>query len=131
MTAPLYRLRLLLSATLILGLTACAFPKRDAKGLPDTSVIEVKQQNGQWVAIPPECQSLFTEFTRLKYDSRPRSPLGCATYSNLANSVATPKDLVRPSQYSGQHVDTASDGVTRYRTGNITPLQDTNTTKSN
>lgn len=131
MTATLYRLRLLLAATLALSLAACAFPKRDAKGLPNASVIEVKLEDGQWVAVPPECLSLFTEFTRMKYDSRPQYPFGCATYTNLANSVANPRDLIRPTPYGGQHVDTASDGVTRYRTGNVTPLQDTDTTKGN
>src|SRR5690625_2832194 len=117
-----------LLSLLIGGLTACAFPKRDAQGMPDASVIKVELQDGRWVAIPPECQELFTEFTRPKYDSRPQYPFGCATYSNLANSVANPEDLIRPGQYRGQDADTAGDAVTRYRENRVTPLKETETT---
>ena len=114
---------------LTLGLSACAFPKRDPQGLPDVSVIQVELQDGRWVAVPPECLPLFTEFTRPDYDSRPQYPFGCATYQNLAHSIANPRDLVAPAAYGGQPVDSAVGAVERYRHNQVTPLNDTTTTQ--
>lgn len=115
-------------SVLALILAGCAFPKRDAKGMPDASVIKVQLQNGVWVAVPPECASLFTEFARPKFNSRPQYSFGCATYTNLANSVARPQDLIRPSTYAGQQADHASEAVTRYRQNEVTPLRETSST---
>lgn len=113
---------------LTLVLAGCAFPKRDAKAMPDASVIKVQLQNGVWVAVPPECASLFTEFARPKFNSRPQYSFGCATYTNLANSVARPQDLVQPSTYAGQQADHAAEAVTRYRQNEVTPLRETSST---
>ncbi len=120
--------KLLLLASLGLSLAACSFPKRDYSMLPNADVIKVQLKDGRWVAIPPECNSMFNEPARTIYDSRPQVPYGCATYTNLANSVANPRDLVEPAAYGGQHADTADSAVTRYREGQITPLKETTTT---
>lgn len=121
--------RLSVTALVLLLLGGCAFPKRDPQGLPDVSVIKVELQDGRWVAVPPECLPLFTEFSRPKYDSMPQYPFGCATYTNLANQLANPRDLVQPADYAGQHVDSARDAVTRYRENRVTPLRETETTQ--
>lgn len=123
-------LRWLLACGLAGLLAGCAFPKRDYSFMPDASVIQVQLQDGRWVAVPPDCARLFTEPPRALYDSRPQVPYGCATYTNLANSVANPRDLVAPGTYEGQHADSAADAVTRYRENKVTPLRKTNSTKT-
>lgn len=111
-----------------IALAGCAFPKRDYTYLPDASVIQVQMKDGQWVATPPNCNKFYPEYPRDKFDSRPQAAFGCATYTNLANSVARPQDLAVPAAYSGQMGDTAGSAVTRYREGKITPLRDTTST---
>ena len=123
----------LLAACGLAGLVAgCAFPKRDYSMVPDASIIQVQLQDGSWVAVPPECQRLFTEAPApwYQYDSRPQVAFGCATYTNLANSVARPRDLSQPKAYGGQNADTAASAVTRYRQGEVTPLMDNTATKT-
>lgn len=124
-------LRLLTVLGLVGLVTGCAFPKRDYSMLPDASVIQVQQQHGHWVAVAPECKRLITERPRpwYEYDSRPQVAFGCATYTNLANSVARPRDLTQPGTYRGQQADTAADAVTRYRQNAVTPLNKTTSTK--
>lgn len=122
-------LRWLMVGGLTILLAGCAFPKRDYSFMPDASVIQVQLRDGRWVAVPPECARLFNEPPRSLYDSRPQVPYGCATYTNLANSVANPRDLVAPGQYDGQQADNAAGAVTRYRENKVTPLRQTNSTK--
>ncbi|WP_345795722.1 CpaD family pilus assembly lipoprotein [Castellaniella sp. MT123] len=110
-------------------LAGCSFPKRDYSFVPDASVIQVQLKDGRWVAVPPDCAKLFTEPPRSLYDSRPQVPYGCATYTNLANSVANPRDLVAPGTYEGQQADSAAGAVKRYRDNKVTPLRETNSTK--
>lgn len=122
----------LLAAMGLTGLLAgCAFPKRDYSMMPDASVIGVELRNGGWEAVPPECKRLYTEAPRpwYEYDARPQIAYGCATYTNLANSVARPQDLARPRDYGGQQVDTAADAVARHRLNKVTPLRNTTSTK--
>jgi pilus assembly protein CpaD len=121
--------RLATACGLGLLLAGCAFPKYDYSLVPDASVIQVQLQDGRWVAVPPECARLYTEAPRAAYDSRPQAAFGCATYTNLANSVARPQDLLAPHEYAGQQADTAADAVTRYREDKVTPLRETNSTK--
>lgn len=113
---------------LALFLTACAFPGRDYSLVPDASVIEVQLADGRWVAVPPECSKLFSSPPPSRYDSRPQVAFGCATYTNLANSVARPRDLVYPASYAGQQPDSAAAAVTRYRENKITPIKESRTT---
>lgn len=113
-------------ASLLLG---CAFPKRDYSYMPTSAVITVEQQDGRLVAVPPHCGPLFPEERRMQFDSRPQTAFGCATYSNLANSVANPLDLVSPDPYAGQQADSAADAVTRYRKNEVEPLRETTATK--
>lgn len=112
-------------------LAGCAFPKRDYSMVPDASVIKVELQDGRWVAVPPECAHLFTEQSLSSWHahkSRPQVAFGCATYTNLANSVARPFDLLRPQPYGGQHAESAAEAVTRYRQNEVTPLRNTSST---
>lgn len=127
--SPLQLLVVLGLAGLLAG---CAFPKRDYSMVPDASIIQVQLQNGEWVAVPPECKRLITEAPRpwYDYDARPQIAFGCATYTNLANSVARPRDLTEPGSYGGQHADTAASAVTRYRQNAVTPLNKTTSTKT-
>ncbi len=113
---------------LVTLLAGCAFPKRDYSMLPDASVIQVQEQDGQLVAVPPHCGPLFPKQRRYQFDSRPQTAFGCATYTNLANSVANPLDLVSPDPYAGQQADNAAGAVTRYRQNQVTPLRETTST---
>ncbi|MFT0533430.1 CpaD family pilus assembly lipoprotein [Castellaniella hirudinis] len=98
--------------------------------MPDQSVIRVEvQADGSLAAVPPHCGPLFPEQRRLQFDSRPQVAFGCATYTNLANSVARPQDLLAPRPYAGQMAEDAAAAVTRYREDKVTPLRDTTSTK--
>lgn len=121
--------RWLLAAGVVGLLAGCAFPKRDYSYMPDASIIQVQRQDGQWVAVPPDCSPLYPEYPRQRYDSRPQVAFGCATYTNLANSVAHPLDLAAPGTYAGQSADTAGSAVTQYQEGKVTPLRKTDSTK--
>jgi hypothetical protein len=116
----------------VIGLTvllaACAFPKRDYSMLPDASIIQVQEQDGKLVAVPPHCGPLFPQQRRWQFDSRPQMAFGCATYTNLANSVAQPLELVSPDPYAGQQAENAAEAVTRYRKNQVTPLRETTST---
>ncbi|WP_323011643.1 CpaD family pilus assembly lipoprotein [Castellaniella sp.] len=121
-------LRVLVVAGAVLALSACAFPDRDYHLVPDADVIKVQLENGQWVAIPPQCASLHQDALRGPFDNRAKLAFGCATYTNLANSVARPRDLVAPNPYAGHQPDAAASAVTRYRENKTTPIQKSNTT---
>lgn len=121
-------LRGLLASVLALILSACAFPDRDYSLIPDANTIQVRLDDGRWVAVPPECTSLHQDTLRGPFDDRSWVAFGCATYTNLANSVAKPRDLVAPASYAGQQPDAAAAAVTRYRENKITPIKESKTT---
>ncbi|MYN13503.1 hypothetical protein GSY71_10185 [Pusillimonas sp. TS35] len=116
-------------AALTLALTACAFPRKDFSGVPDPGVIRVEQSGPGFRAVAPDCNKLLQPSQYNKADDlRMSIAFGCATYSNLAEQVARPDDLVRPRTYRGQSGDTAGEAVKRYREGEVTPLRETRST---
>lgn len=120
------RLIIVLVSSLILS--ACAFPSRDYSMVPDAAIISVDYADGKWHANPPDCDNLREE-PRNRYDNRPQIAFGCATYTNLANSVANPRDLNLPKSYAGQNATTADSAVQRYLADDVTPLNETSSTK--
>lgn len=115
-----------------LSLTGC-FPHRDMSQFPDTNAIHVsKGSDGRYVAIPPDCNNLMqpSEYSTAT-EPRPGIAFGCASLTNLAAQVANPRDLVAPRPYAGQHADTASSAVTRYRQDKvISPNKTSSTSKT-
>lgn len=112
-------------------LSACAFPRKDFSSLPDARVITVKQTESGPRAVAPECSSLLQPSQYNKADDlRMSIAFGCATYTNLADQLARPEDLISPKSYAGQSTDTAADAVTRYRADKVTPLRETMSTNA-
>lgn len=120
---------ILAGGTLALLLSGCAFPRKDFSSVPDPNVIRVTQHNGQWRAQAPDCTPLLQPSQYNSYGNlRMSIAFGCATYSNLAASVARPSDLVQPRVYVGTHADTVVTAVERYRLNDIEPLRETTST---
>lgn len=116
-------------AALTLALSGCAFPRKDFSSVPDSTVIRVTQHNGQWRAEAPDCKPLLQPSQYNSYHNLRQSiAFGCATYSNLAATVARPTDLMHPRTYSGTHADTAVTAVERYRLNDVEPLRETTAT---
>lgn len=117
-------------AALVLTLAGCAFPRKDFSGMPGPNVIKVTQDAGSGLrAVPPDCSALAQPSQYNKADDlRMSVAFGCATYTNLANQVARPKDLVQPESYAGQSADTAGAAIQRYRENAVTPLRGTRST---
>lgn len=112
-------------------LSGCGFPRKDFSGVPDPTVIHVTHHNGQWQAHAPECRPLLQPSQYNDYHNlRMSIAFGCATYSNLAASVANPRDLVQPRAFSGTHADAAALAVERYRLNDIEPLRETMSTSA-
>ncbi|PWF24255.1 CpaD family pilus assembly lipoprotein [Corticimicrobacter populi] len=115
---------ILFGASLLL-LAGCTFPERDYGFMPDNRVIRVEQGAQGWKASPPDCELLYPARRRLAHDDRPQVAFGCATYTNLAASVARPQDLVQPAEYGGAQTDAATLAVQRYRENEVEPLRET------
>ncbi len=116
-----------LAAGCALLITGCGFPRKDHAGLPDARVIQVTQgSDGRLVARAPDCAPLLqpSQYHNVN-DARPAIAFGCATYSNLAASLARPGDLISPRNYRGQHADSAVLAVERYRLNEVEPLRET------
>lgn len=112
-----------------LALSACAFPRKDFSSVPDPSVITVQQVGSGYQAIAPDCARLLQPSQYNKADNlRMSIAFGCATYTNLAEQIAQPRDLVAPAPYRGQSAEAASGAATRYRENKITPLKETRST---
>ncbi|WP_397475032.1 CpaD family pilus assembly lipoprotein [Pusillimonas sp.] len=115
--------------SLVLALSGCAFPRKDFSGVPDPGVIRLTQHNGQWRAESPDCQALLQPSQYNNSDNMRLSiAFGCATYTNLAASVARPGDLANPPEFAGTHSDTARLAVERYRLNDVEPLRDVTST---
>lgn len=114
-----------LVAVSMLLLAGCTFPERDYGFMPDNRVIRVEQGAQGWQASPPDCDLLYPARRRLAHDDRPQVAFGCATYTNLAASVARPQDLVQPKEYAGPQTDAATLAVQRYRENEVEPLRET------
>lgn len=102
---------------------ACAQPPI---GLPDESVIGFDGKS----AVPPNCDALSRPSTVIDAGfERPSMAWGCATFTNLANQIANPRDLVEPHALAPADAAIAASAVRRYETGNVIPL-DKSTTKT-
>ena len=118
------RYRLFIFASLAAGLFGCAQPPRS---MPDASVLGFDGH----AAVLPDCASLARPSV-LKDAGihRPQMEWGCATYTNLAVQVANPKDLVAPQKLGPADGAVAADGVRRYETGKVIPLDPSTTRDS-
>jgi type IV pilus biogenesis protein CpaD/CtpE len=123
-------IRALLCATCASLLLAGCFPAKDYTSVPDVNSITVRRDAyGNYVAIPPDCEKLLQpDLFNATHNLRPDIAFGCATYTNMAAQIANPKDLVAPKRYEGQHADTASTAVTRYREGKIIDIHRSDST---
>jgi pilus assembly protein CpaD len=113
-------------------LGGCAFPARHAMQMPDPGVIQtVRLADGREVLLPPDCAALLDP-SRLDRPGgrRPDIAFGCATYTNLARSIARPQDLTRPAAHAGQDAGAAASAVQRYRDNEVTPLNRNSTLDS-
>jgi len=116
-----------LSTAVALG--GCAFPRKDYSGVPDPSVITLRQEGTGLKAVPPDCKKLEQPSQYNKADDlRMNIAFGCATYTNLADQLARPADLVSPRSFPGQSPNTAGAAVDRYNNGKIMPLRRTMST---
>ncbi|KAA8999489.1 hypothetical protein FJU30_14050 [Affinibrenneria salicis] len=97
--------------------------------MPDVSSIRLQQQGTQWVAQPPDCASLLQPQRDWRDNDRWRIAFGCATYTNLAVSLARPQDLAAPQPYRAMQADAAGLAVKRYRDNQVEPLRETHSTK--
>lgn len=122
-------LRSLLFTSVVVLLAGCGFPNKNYSTLPDPGIIRVTQTEAGFQAIPPECARLLEPSRLNKFDDpRPAVAFGCATYTNLAEQLARPRDLTHPAPYAGQSPDTAGAAVQRYRENAVTPLRSTSAT---
>lgn len=118
----------LLGAGVFLLLSGCQSWQRDSYGLPDVSSIGLRQSNGHWTAVVPDCAALLQPQRDGTDASRGQIAFGCATYTNLANSLARPEDLAVPRAYPGMQGDTAALAILRYRENKAEPLRETEST---
>ena len=110
-------------------LAGCAFPRKDYSGMPGPDVIQVRQEGLRYQAQRPDCDALLQPSHHNKADDlRMSVAFGCATYTNLAEQIARPQDLVKPKAYAGQSADSAGAAVQRYRDNEVTPLRGTSST---
>ena len=117
------------SAATLAVLAGCAFPRKDFSGMPGPEVIRVTQEGTGYQVQRPDCDKLLQPSQHNKADDlRMSVAFGCATYSNLADQIARPQDLVAPKAYAGQSPDTAGAAVERYRENKVTPLRGTSAT---
>ena len=115
--------------SMMLVLAACAFPRKDFSGMPGPEVIRVTQEGSGYTVQRPDCDRLLQPSQHNNAnDLRMSIAFGCATYSNLADQVARPQDLVAPKAYAGQSADTTGAAVERYRENEVTPLRGTSAT---
>ncbi|MEC5318915.1 CpaD family pilus assembly lipoprotein [Brenneria populi subsp. brevivirga] len=121
-------LALLFIGGAIAALTGCGSWQRDDDGMPDVSSIQLQQRGKEWVAVAPDCRRMLQPKRDWRDNDRWRIAFGCATYTNLAASLARPQDLAAPQAYSGMQADAAALSVTRYRENKVEPLRETEST---
>ena len=119
----------LTALVLLMTLAGCAFPRKDFSGIPGPQIIKVTQDESGFHAVAPDCKPLLQPSQLNKAeDLRQSIAFGCATYTNLAEQIARPRDLTHPGQYAGQSPDSAGAAVQRYRDNAVTPLRGTRAT---
>jgi pilus assembly protein CpaD len=122
MFARLASLASISSLTLLAALSGCM---STPLSMPDSSVIGFDGTH----AIPPDCAKLEQpSHMRDAGFRRPSVAFGCATYTNLANMLARPADLVQPIPYAGADAALGASAAHHYEDGTATPLNSTSTT---
>jgi pilus assembly protein CpaD len=95
--------------------------------MPDASLVGFDGMH----AVPPDCTKLAPQSHMVDAGvERPGVAFGCATYTNLANMLARPADLVQPIPYAGADAELGASAVRRYEEGRTTPLNTTSTTSN-
>lgn len=118
------RLTSLCSLALLAALSGC---KSAPLSMPDSSVIGFDGTH----AIPPDCAKLEQpSHMRDAGFRRPTVAFGCATYTNLANMLARPADLVQPIPYTGADAALGASAAHHYEDGTAMPLNTTSTTSN-
>ncbi|MDB5988916.1 MAG: hypothetical protein JWQ10_319 [Herbaspirillum sp.] len=120
------RLACLSSLTLITALSGC-MTAPPPLSMPDSSVIGFDGAH----AMPPDCAKLAQPSHMLDAGAgRPGVAFGCATYTNLANMLARPADLVQPIPYAGADAALGASAAHHYEDGTAMPLNTTSTTSN-
>ncbi|MGI4858579.1 MAG: CpaD family pilus assembly lipoprotein [Janthinobacterium lividum] len=115
-------LALVLVCGMVVSTSGCFKPPL---GMPDASVIGYDGIR----TTPPDCAALSR--ASLLTDAglqRPDMQWGCATYTNLAAQIASPRDAVAPEPIGPADAAVAASAVHRYQTGHVMKL-DTSTTR--
>jgi type IV pilus biogenesis protein CpaD/CtpE len=95
--------------------------------MPDSSVISFDGTH----ALPPDCAKLEQPSHLVDAGAgRPGVAFGCATYTNLANMLARPADLIQPIPYAGADAALGASAVQHYEDGTTMPLNTTSTTSN-
>ena len=124
--------RTLTLAALSIPVLLCGCAPMVVAHMPDVSTITVKNDH----AHPTDCSSLQQPSELDLKDGpigvtpRPSVAFGCATYNDLAQMVANPRDLVAPRPYAGQSGGNAGEAVQRYYDDKVKALLDNANTSS-
>ncbi|HVI52746.1 MAG TPA: CpaD family pilus assembly lipoprotein [Candidatus Sulfotelmatobacter sp.] len=103
----------------------------DSRSAPGNQVVLVLYH---LTATGPDCDSMITHneavtpTPMLDFDKRPSVAFGCATYNNLAASVANPADLAEGRAYAGSDGESQSEAVDRYNADKVKVLRQTTST---
>jgi type IV pilus biogenesis protein CpaD/CtpE len=110
--------------TLLTALSGC-MSAHQPLSMPDASVVGFDGTH----AVPPDCAKLQQPSHLVDAGSgRPGVAFGCATYTNLANMLARPADLVQPIPYAGADAAIGASAAHHYEDGTAAPLNSTSTT---
>ena len=114
------------SLTLLATLSGC-MSAQPPLSMPTSSVIGF---DGTHTA-PPDCAKLEQPSHLVDAGiKRPTVAFGCATYTNLANMLARPADLVQPLPYAGADAALGASAAHHYEDGTAMPLNTTSTTSN-
>jgi pilus assembly protein CpaD len=91
-------------------------------GMPDERTLSYDGHS----VVPPDCDALKRHSLLLDAGiPRQSVSFGCATYTNLAAQIARPADIVEPIPMGPADGAVAANGVLRYQTDTVTPLDPT------
>ncbi len=77
----------------------------------------------RYVVTPPPCPD-WSRRSGHDYSNQPHSNFGCATETNLGLMIANPRDLVKGRKLGPADGIHQSEGIGRYREGQLTELQE-------
>jgi pilus assembly protein CpaD len=97
----------------------------DAERSPVTTPAGVRVIVGRNVAVPPACPDWRKPAGDGDPSNTPMSNLGCANMRNLGLMIADPGELIAGHPAGPGSGEPLAASVERYRTGKVTPLNDT------